>query len=53
MTRDLLMIRKGPPSTFCTVSNNTILETPCPGGIGLPDKDILRTDVLVTELILL
>lgn len=53
MTCDLLMIRKGPPSTFYTVSTNAMLETPCLRGIRLLDKDILRTDVLFTELIIL
>ena len=53
MTRDLLKIRKGPPSAFYAVSNNIILETPCLRGNEQPDKDILRTDVLFTELIFL
>lgn len=53
VTRDLLTIRKGPPRTFYTVSNNTMLQTPRLGGSGQPDKAILKTDVLFTELILL
>lgn len=50
VTRDLLMVRKCPPSTFYTVSNSITLETPCLCGIGLPDKDIRLIKISSEEM---